>query len=86
MISFAVSGTISLATTLPTITEGLTIDGSTAPGYAVGSPSVVLFGLPSDMIYAQNATGIVVTGLHFQNGGVPSAGAYRGCELPIATT
>ena len=41
-IVFSVAGTISPATTYPSITQQTTIDGTTAPGYA--SPVVVIEG------------------------------------------
>jgi len=42
-ITFAVSGTINLASPLPSITHSMVIDGTTAPGYA-GQPRVELNG------------------------------------------
>jgi hypothetical protein len=41
-IRFSISGTITLATVLPTITEGVTIDGTSAPGYVSGIPGVIV--------------------------------------------
>src|SRR5262245_46048386 len=40
-ISFNVAGTISLASSLPTVTDEVDIDGTTAPGFA-SSPVVAL--------------------------------------------
>src|SRR5579871_1733684 len=42
-ISFAVSGTINLASPLPPITDPVVIDGDTAPGYS-GQPLIELNG------------------------------------------
>ncbi len=41
VISFSVHGIIRLATALPPISSRLTIDGTSAPGYAAGGPPVV---------------------------------------------
>jgi hypothetical protein len=40
IIDFAVTGTITLASALPAITQDVTIDGSSAPGYAGSAPIV----------------------------------------------
>ncbi|HEX4094856.1 MAG TPA: right-handed parallel beta-helix repeat-containing protein [Trebonia sp.] len=40
-ITFAVRGIIALETALPPITRDVTIDGTTAPGYAAGGPPTV---------------------------------------------
>ena len=55
-IEFTVAGTINLSSGLPVISEQVTIDGSTAPGYA-GDPVVNLDG-----------TGVSANGLHFDSG------------------
>jgi hypothetical protein len=41
-IRFSISGTITLATVLPTITEGVTIDGTSSPGYVSGIPGIIV--------------------------------------------
>ena len=42
LIRFAVRGTITLSSDLPEISRYVTIDGTTAPGYAHGAPVVAL--------------------------------------------
>ena len=56
IIEFTVAGTINLSSGLPVISEQVTIDGSTAPGYA-GDPVVNLDG-----------TGVSANGLPFDSG------------------
>jgi hypothetical protein len=55
-IVFSVAGTLTLVTSLPAITQQLTIDGRTAPGYA-NVPVVTISG-----------TAVIATGLHFAAG------------------
>ena len=43
VINFTVNGTITLASALPTITQAVTIDATSAPTYASGGPPVVAF-------------------------------------------
>ena len=44
IITFDVSGTIQPDSALPTITSGVTIDGTSAPGYTAGSPTIAIDG------------------------------------------
>ena len=43
-IRFSVAGTITLASALPTITDSVTLDGTTATGYAAGTPTLEIQG------------------------------------------
>ncbi|MEM6348482.1 MAG: T9SS type A sorting domain-containing protein [Bacteroidota bacterium] len=57
IINFAVAGTITLGSDLPAISEGLFIDGSSAPGWALAAPVIVLDGnnVVNNIIHIQNA-------------------------------
>jgi parallel beta-helix repeat protein len=55
-ITFTVSGTINLTSSLPTITDPVVIDGTTAPGYA-GQPLIELNGAGA----GANADGLLIT-------------------------
>jgi hypothetical protein len=73
-INFNINGggvqTIALATPLPIITEAVTIDGTTQPGYA-GVPVVAINGtslaLASNGLFFSSTTGSVVRGVTIQN-------------------
>ena len=57
MIDFIVAGTITLASALPDITNDVTIDGSSAPGYS-GTPNVeVDFDGNSGLVFAAGSDG-----------------------------
>ena len=62
IINFSVAGTVTLTSNLPTITQALTIDGTTAPGYAVGSPTFILDGNVT-VFTASNPTALTIQGL-----------------------
>jgi hypothetical protein len=58
VITFAVSGTIALASSLPSIAAKVTIDGTTAPSYAGGPPVVeVNVNQNSGVVFAAGSTG-----------------------------
>ncbi len=62
-IVFAVTGTIELATALPAINDTVTIDGTTAPGFA-GTPEVaVRFMNNAGLLLAPSSSGSVVKSL-----------------------
>ena len=62
-IDFRVAGTISLKSALPTVTDSLELDGSSAPGYA-GKPVVTLdFQNNAGLIISAGADGSVIQSL-----------------------
>lgn len=66
-ISFTVNGTISLSTPLPSISNNVTIDGFSAPGWS-GNPVVTInFNKYAGFIFETNATGSCVEGLSLVN-------------------
>ena len=70
-IDFSVAGTISLKSALPTVTDSLELDGSSAPGYA-GKPVVTLdFQNNAGLIISAGADGSVIQSLSL----VDSSGA-----------
>lgn len=92
-IDFAVTGTITLASDLPTITQGVTIDATTAPGYVAGGAPVVelncnnnaglVFGLGA---YGSQLLGMAVdnasgNGVTLNAGSITLAGNYIGLNL-----
>ncbi|MEM7163272.1 MAG: T9SS type A sorting domain-containing protein [Bacteroidota bacterium] len=62
-ISFAVSGNISLGSDLPNLTTSMRIDGTSAPGYSSGSPSVWLRSSSEQVFLVEAATDIEIAGL-----------------------
>ena len=80
-INFNISGntTISLASSLPTITEPVTIDGTSQPGYG-GQPVVVLDGSNAGatgvglFVQAPNVSVVGLTIDHFQDAGIEVVG------------
>jgi VCBS repeat-containing protein len=68
VIQFNVAGTINLASTLPNITKQVTIDATTAPGWAAGKPVVELNGTSagagsSGLILDSGSSGSTIKGL-----------------------
>jgi len=62
-IAFAVAGTVPLATALPAITDTVSIDGSTAPGF-VGSPRITVnFRGQTGLRFAPGSDGSSLTSL-----------------------
>jgi trimeric autotransporter adhesin len=62
-IAFAVAGTVPLATALPAITDAVSIDGSTAPGFA-GSPQLTVnFRGRPGLRFAPGSDGSLLTSL-----------------------
>lgn len=56
-INFSVAGTINLTATLPVFTRQISIQGNTAPGYALATPTVQLNGTNADWVFLFNNTG-----------------------------
>jgi hypothetical protein len=89
-VSFAITGggarTIALASSLPTITGAVTVDGTTESGYA-GAPLVTLDGSGRYSVFAVGAgAALTISGLIIQNavtGGIVNAGSLtvNGCTL-----
>ena len=79
VLSFSVAGTIAInnpSGLLPTITQAVTIDGTTAPGYA-GSPVVILDGTG-----LTNGGGLSVTAANFRIYGIDINNfAYWGLQI-----
>ncbi|MFK7996126.1 MAG: cadherin domain-containing protein [Granulosicoccus sp.] len=74
VIEFSVSGIINLANvsgSFSTITDTVTIDGTTAPGYIVGTPSVVINGSAlttgKGFLLGAGSDGSIIRGLSIQN-------------------
>ena len=70
-ISFSVSGTITLASALPAITQRVAIDGTTAPGYISGGAPVVEidYGDNTGLDFAAGAVGAQLLGVSVVNAG-----------------
>jgi len=68
-ISFSVSGTITLASALPAITQHVAIDGTTAPGYISGGAPVVEIdcGDNTGLDFAAGAVGAQLLGVSVVN-------------------
>jgi len=63
IIDFTIAGTITPVAALPTVTEGVTIDGTTAPGYAAGTPSFILQGGNFYQLSASTSGDVTINGL-----------------------
>ena len=63
IINFSVSGTLNPASQLPLITDGVDIDGTTAPGYVVGTPTFSIFYDGSGTLVASNTSNVTIQGL-----------------------
>ena len=68
-IDFSVVGTINLLSALPNITSTLTVDGSTAPGFA-GTPVIFLNGGSVQPVNVQQ-NGVTIENLVISGGAVP---------------
>ncbi len=68
-ITFSVAGTLTPSTDLPTITEGVTIDGTTAPSYATGAPT---FEIDYSSGFDIAAADVTIQGLLFSMNSVSS--------------
>ncbi len=63
-ITFAVSGTVSLASALPEITANVKIDGTTAPGYAGNGPVVEIDAQRhAGLVFGRGAAGSSLSGI-----------------------
>ncbi|MBK9256692.1 MAG: HYR domain-containing protein [Saprospiraceae bacterium] len=83
IINFSVSGTLTLATSLPTVTGGLTIDGTTAPGYSAGNPAFnISFSINNaPTLVATGVTNLSISGLIFSSNAVITSQNFRNIEL-----
>ncbi|MBC7775865.1 MAG: T9SS type A sorting domain-containing protein [Phycisphaerae bacterium] len=68
VIDFSVAGTVTLLSDLPTISDALTIDGTSAPGYVIGAPTFMLDGAVT-VFSASEPTGLTVQGMALVNSG-----------------
>src|SRR5947207_1639616 len=99
LITFAVAGTISLLSALPTVTDGVDIDATSAPGFS-GTPVVAIdganAGLFADGLVFASVSGGAVKGLGIVNfagngitldgaSNVTIAGNYIGVQLTGTT-
>ncbi|MFN0014218.1 MAG: choice-of-anchor D domain-containing protein [Saprospiraceae bacterium] len=80
LITFSVAGTLTLASGLPSITQALTIDGTTAPGYVVGTPTFLIDG-DFTVFTASNPTALTIQGLD-----VSKSGAQGGMGFSISAS
>jgi titin len=81
VISFAVHGTITLASQLPAISRKVTIDATAAPTHVSGGPPVVEIGRAHDNRVFSSFIGTVIlglAGLGNQKGGVLIGGTAHG--------
>lgn len=71
VINFAVSGTITLASGLPSITKTVQIDATTAPTYVTGGPPVVELNCAGQagLTFAAGSSGSSLLGLALGNVG-----------------
>lgn len=76
LIDFSVSGTIQLLSSLPLIHNPLTIDGTSAPGYLPGAPSIVLDG-DVTVLEANDPSSLVIQGLDLSKSGAQGSYACR---------
>lgn len=69
VIDFAVNGTITLASALPTITHDVTIDGTSAPGFTAGGPPAVEVNFNSNagLVFGTGSDGSHLLGLSLGN-------------------
>ncbi len=68
LITFAISGTITLTSPLPHLATSMTIDGASAPAYA-GSPVVTIDGSNGGTVFTTNpGTDVRLRGLTIQHG------------------
>jgi hypothetical protein len=93
IINFAVHGTITLASDLPTLTHDVTIDGTSAPGYSAGGPPLVglncngnaglTFGTGSDgsKLLGLSIGGATGNGVTLDAGSITLDGNYIGLNL-----
>ncbi|MEQ1747689.1 MAG: hypothetical protein ABMA02_19835, partial [Saprospiraceae bacterium] len=68
IIDFSVAGTLTLASALPSITQELTIDGTTAPGYTVATPTFIIDG-NFTVFTATNPVALTIKGLDVSKSG-----------------
>ena len=75
-IGFEVAGQINLTTPLPIITQSVIIDGSTAPGYVTGSPSVQIRGNGFNLFHFSEVNQVQVKGLDLSGSNSASFDSY----------
>lgn len=73
LIDFSVAGVLTLPywTLLPEITDALTIDGTTAPGYMPGTPSFILDGDSGYLFNANEPGALTIRGLQMNDREIP---------------
>ena len=79
IIEFSVSGVLVPATVLPTITESVTIDGTTAPGYVAGSPTFHIDYLGTSLSSSGPADDVTIDGID-----VSSSGSIGGTGIRLS--
>ena len=69
IVNFSVNGTINLASSLPAIAHGMTIDATSAPTYASGGPPVVEinFNNNAGLVFAAGSAGSQLLGVAVDN-------------------
>ncbi|MFK7904223.1 MAG: right-handed parallel beta-helix repeat-containing protein, partial [Chitinophagales bacterium] len=86
VIEFSTSGTLTPATLLPTITESVMIDGTTATGYAVGTPTFHI-GTSNFTALIANATDVTIEGIDVSHpSGTTTGIAGHGTGIQISGT
>lgn len=68
-VHFSVAGTLVLFSNLPNITDALTIDGTTAPGYVVSAPSFIIE-TSLNGFFAIEPTALTIKGLAIHQSGL----------------
>ncbi|MFN4254245.1 MAG: right-handed parallel beta-helix repeat-containing protein [Saprospiraceae bacterium] len=81
IIEFSVAGTLNLSSGLPSITDALTIDGTTAPGYVAGTPTFIIDG-DVTVFTCSNPTSLTIKGLDLSKSGAQGG---TGFDLYAAT-
>jgi CSLREA domain-containing protein len=62
-IGFLINGTIQLDSPLPTILKKMSINGTSAPGYAIGAPSIVISNPGNTIFNLSEADGTIIQGI-----------------------
>ncbi len=78
LIDFSVAGTVLLSSTLPSITDALTIDGTTSPGYTAGTPSFLLDGEIYVYLRADEPSALTIRGMGVHKTGTKGGNGFMG--------
>lgn len=78
VIDFSVAGTVNLLSGLPSITDALILDGTTAPGYLSGAPSFLLDGSVFAYLRADEPTALTIRGIGVNKTGDPGGNGFMG--------